>query len=74
VAVARGLVNSPELLLADEPSASLDEENEKVLFDLLDGLRREQGFAMVAVVHSAAVLDRADRILRLEEGRLHETG
>jgi putative ABC transport system ATP-binding protein len=72
VAVARGLVNSPELLLADEPSASLDEENERVLFDLLDGLRKDEGFAMVAVVHSAAVLDRADRVLELRDGRLDE--
>jgi ABC-type lipoprotein export system ATPase subunit len=71
VAVSRGLVNSPELLLADEPSASLDEENEKILFDLLDGLRKNQGFAMVAVVHSTAVLDRADRILELSSGKLH---
>jgi ABC-type lipoprotein export system ATPase subunit len=73
VAVARGLVNSPELLLADEPRASLDEENEKILFDLLDELRRERGFAMVAVVHSSAVLERADRTLELRDGRLHET-
>ena len=73
VAVARGLLNDPELLLADEPSASLDEANEQVLFDLLDGLRRESGFAMVAVVHSASVLDRADRVLELRDGKLHET-
>ena len=72
VAVARGLVNSPELLLADEPSASLDEENEGILFDLLDGLRREEGFALVAVVHSRAVLDRSDRVLELVGGKLHE--
>jgi ABC-type lipoprotein export system ATPase subunit len=72
VAVARGLVNGPDLLLADEPSASLDEENERVLFDLLDGLRRDRGFAMVAVIHSTSVLGRADRILELSQGRLHE--
>ena len=72
VAVARGLVNRPSLLLADEPSASLDEQSETVLFDLLDELRTKQGFAMIAVVHSTAVLGRADRIVRLREGRLHE--
>lgn len=74
IAVARGLLNEPELLLADEPSASLDEANERILFDLLDGLRRENGFAMVAVVHSQGVLDRADRVLELRDGKLHETG
>lgn len=72
VAVARGLVNRPEILLADEPSASLDEQSEKTLFNLLDELRAEQDFALVAVVHSERVLDRCDRVLELREGRLHE--
>lgn len=73
VASARALVNDPEILLADEPTASLDEESESSLFDLLDSLRREKGFAMIAVVHSRRVLSRADRILELREGVLHET-
>ena len=72
VAVARGLVNNPSVLLADEPSASLDEESENILFDLLDDLRRQQNFALIAVVHSTAVLSRADRILELKDGILHE--
>ncbi|MDM7993791.1 MAG: ATP-binding cassette domain-containing protein [Candidatus Fermentibacter sp.] len=70
VAVARGLVNRPGVLLADEPSASLDDDNENILFDMLDGLRRKQGFTLIAVVHSHAVLSRADRVLELREGRL----
>ena len=73
VAVARGLVNRPSILLADEPSASLDEESEHVLFNMLDHSRREQEFAIVAVVHSKSVLERADRILELKNGVLHET-
>lgn len=73
VAVARGLVNRPSVLLADEPSASLDDDSEKILFDLLDDLRRQQNFALIAVVHSSAVLHRADRILELKDGILHET-
>jgi ABC-type lipoprotein export system ATPase subunit len=72
VAVARGLVNGPSVLLADEPSASLDMESEQTLFNLLDDLRREQDFALIAVIHSRAVLDRADRVLELREGALHE--
>jgi len=72
VAVARGLVNRPRVLMADEPTASLDEESENRLFDLLDDLRDRQGFALLAVVHSTAILKRADRVLRLEDGRLHE--
>lgn len=72
VASARALVNDPRILLADEPTASLDEESENDLFDLLDSLRREKGFAMLAVVHSKRVLSRADRVLELREGVLHE--
>lgn len=71
VAVARGLINRPRVLLADEPSASLDEESENVLFDLLDGLRRTRGFSLVAVVHTRAVLARADRVMAMDGGRLH---
>ncbi len=72
VAVARGLVNRPSVLLADEPSASLDDESEQILFDLLDDLRRQQNFALIAVVHSTKILHRADRILELKNGSLHE--
>ena len=72
VASARALVNNPEILLADEPTASLDEESETELFDLLDSLRKEKGFSLVAVVHSKRVLSRADRVLDLREGALYE--
>lgn len=72
VAVARGLVNDPAILLADEPSASLDMESEQTLFNLLDELRKEKGFSLISVIHSRAVLDRADRILELKDGFLHE--
>jgi len=72
VAVARGLVNKPSVLLADEPSASLDDESEQILFDLLDDLRRQQNFALIAVVHSTKILQRSDRILELKNGSLHE--
>jgi ABC-type lipoprotein export system ATPase subunit len=72
VASARALVNKPSILLADEPTASLDEESENNLFDLLDSLRREMGFAIVAVVHSTKILSRVDRVVELREGVLHE--
>ncbi len=72
VASARALVNNPRVLMADEPTASLDEESEETLFDLLDSLRREKGFAIIAVLHSKKILSRADRILELKEGILHE--
>ena len=72
VAVARGLLSRPTVLLADEPSASLDEETEGVLFDLIGDLRAEVGFALVAVVHTRRILERADRALELRDGSLVE--
>jgi macrolide transport system ATP-binding/permease protein len=72
VASARALVNNPHVLMADEPSASLDEESEANLFDMLDTLRRENGFAIIAVLHSKRILSRADRVLELEGGVLRE--
>ncbi|MCK5842725.1 MAG: ABC transporter ATP-binding protein [Candidatus Sabulitectum sp.] len=72
VASARALVNNPRVLMADEPTASLDQESEENLFDLLDSLRREKGFAIIAVLHSKKILSRADRVLELKEGVLHE--
>ena len=58
--------------MADEPTASLDQESEENLFDMLDSLRKEKGFAIIAVLHSKKILSRADRVLELKEGILHE--
>lgn len=74
VAAARALAGKPRVLLADEPTASLDEASEDILFDLLDAMRREKGFALVAVVHTRSVLERADQVLDLREGVLHSEG
>lgn len=74
VAAARALAGKPRVLLADEPTASLDEASEDILFDLLDAMRKEKGFALVAVVHTKAVLERADKVLDLREGVLHHEG
>lgn len=74
VAAARALAGKPRVLLADEPTASLDEASEEVLFDLLDSMRKEKGFALVAVVHTKSVLERADQVLDLREGVLHDEG
>ncbi len=72
VATARALVNNPRVLLADEPTASLDEDSEENLFDLLDSLREERGFAIIAVLHSKNILSRADRVIELKRGVLNE--
>ena len=70
VAVARALVTSPLLLLADEPSGNLDPPTGERLHDLLFEVSRENGAAMILVTHNLDLAARADRVLRLQAGRL----
>ena len=70
VAIARALAARPELLLADEPTAALDSRSGREVVDLLKRLAREQGCAVLMVTHDPRILDVADRLLRMEDGRL----
>ena len=70
MAVARALVGNPALVLADEPTAALDKENAAEVIDLLKRLGAERGTTTLLVTHDARILDRADRILTLEDGRI----
>ena len=72
VAVARALANEPPLVLADEPSGNLDAEATRRLHDLLFRLLDHRRSALVVVTHSRALAGRADRVLRLEAGKLVE--
>jgi ABC-type lipoprotein export system ATPase subunit len=69
-AIARALVNDPELVLADEPTGNLDEENGAAVLGLL---RRLEHRAVVLVTHEPQAAAIADRVLHLEEGRLTDT-
>ncbi len=73
VAVARALVSQPELVLADEPSGNLDPTSAGALHDLLASLARRKGQTLVVVTHNDRLAAVADRVLRLEGGRLVET-
>ena len=70
VAIARALVNRPEVLLADEPTGSLDSTSAAQVLSLLDNCRARAGLALVVVTHDPAVAARADRIVRLRDGKL----
>jgi putative ABC transport system ATP-binding protein len=70
VAVARALVGQPKLLLADEPTSSLDKQSGRDVADLMHSLAREQGCTIVLVTHDNRILDIADRIIRMEDGYL----
>lgn len=70
VAVARALANDPPLLLADEPTGSLDSRNSEQVFNILQALVREQGKTVIAVTHDPDMAARMDRQLRLIDGKL----
>jgi len=69
-AVIRALINRPKLLLADEPTGSLDADNAAQLTQLLIELNREQNVAFVIVTHSMEMASKMDKIYRLREGKL----
>jgi putative ABC transport system ATP-binding protein len=72
VAVARALVHEPSLVLADEPTGNLDLETGRQVIAVLDRLTRRAGRTMVMATHSAEVVGIADRVFRLQDGRLVE--
>lgn len=72
VAVARALVHEPKLILADEPTASLDSKTGHEIVELLAKLSREQGNSILLVTHDPRILGIADRVLTLEDGNLRE--
>ena len=70
VAIARALAAQPKLLLADEPTAALDSVTGRAIVDLLKKLALEQSCSVLMVTHDPRILDIADRLLRMEDGRL----
>jgi putative ABC transport system ATP-binding protein len=70
VAIARALANRPRLVLADEPTAALDEKRGLDVIHLLEDLARNRGTASVVVTHDSRILEFADRIVHLREGRV----
>jgi putative ABC transport system ATP-binding protein len=70
VAIARALVGEPAMLLADEPTASLDKQSGREVVDRMKFLAREHGTTILLVTHDNRILDIADRIVHLEDGRL----
>jgi lipoprotein-releasing system ATP-binding protein len=70
VAFCRALANGPRLLLADEPTGNLDPETSDRVFGVLMALVRETGMAALIATHNAALAERMDRVLRLDQGLL----
>jgi putative ABC transport system ATP-binding protein len=74
VALARALANDPALLLADEPTGNLDSANAEMVLDLFASLRRDRKLALIVITHSPEVAERADRVVRMKDGRVVNDG
>jgi putative ABC transport system ATP-binding protein len=72
VAIARALVSHPKIVLADEPTAALDKQSGRDVVEIMQRLAREQGCTILLVTHDNRILDIADRIVYMEDGRLLE--
>ncbi|BAZ50468.1 ABC transporter-related protein [Nostoc sp. NIES-4103] len=70
IAIARALVNSPPLVLADEPTAALDKQSGRDVVEIMQALAKEQGTSILLVTHDNRILDIADRIVEMEDGLL----
>ncbi|NHC33820.1 DevA family ABC transporter ATP-binding protein [Scytonema millei] len=70
VAIARALVSHPKLVLADEPTAALDSKSGRDVVNLMQSLAQEQGCTILLVTHDNRILDVADRIVHMEDGKL----
>lgn len=70
VAIARALAKAPTLLFADEPTSSLDSVSGQVVIDLLHRIARQHGTTVLCVSHDARLVDHADRVLTMEDGRI----
>lgn len=69
-AVVRALINRPSLLLADEPTGALDEENAEMIMDLLLRINKEMNVTTIIITHSVELAKKMDRIMRLKNGKL----
>ena len=70
VAIVRALTNEPPLLLADEPTGQLDSENTRTIMSLIHTLVADRGISALVATHDQALLDVADRVIQLQDGRV----
>ena len=70
VALARAYVSNPKILLADEPTGNLDEENTKAIVDLLFEIKNENDTTLILVTHSRELTKKCDRIIKIRDGKL----
>ena len=71
-ALCRALMNRPKILLADEPTGSLDEQTSATVFQLLLDMAATEGVTLLMATHDRSLAERCDRILEMRDGRIHE--
>ncbi|MFI5979953.1 ABC transporter ATP-binding protein [Streptomyces sp. NPDC051555] len=74
VAVARALANDPDLIIADEPTGQLDSETGHAIMELLRAVVRSEGVTVLVATHDPALMDLADRVVEMRDGRVVESG
>ncbi len=74
VAIARALAGDPEIILADEPTAALDSQSGRTVIEMLAALAHDRGRAVVIVTHDNRIVEFADRIISIEDGRVSSRG
>ena len=74
VAIARSLANNPEIILADEPTGSLDSKNGNNILNLLIKLHKEEGVTLIVVTHDMNVANLADRVIEVFDGKIANAG
>ncbi len=73
LAIARSLANSPDLILADEPTGNLDSKTSSEIIALLESLRAKEGLTLVMVTHEKEIARRVDRLVKIKDGRILST-
>ena len=74
VAICRALINDPIIVFADEPTGNLDSENSEAVMSLMLELHRDHAMTLVMATHSSSLAGRAERVIRLHDGRITEGG
>jgi len=70
VAIARALVNSPKILLADEPTGNLDSRNSEIVFEILQNFSKEQNLCVLMVTHNSGLAERSDEVIEMKDGKI----
>ena len=70
VAIARALINSPQIIMCDEPTGNLDKKNSEIVFDIFERLIKEFNQTFLVVTHDTSFAERTQRIIEMEDGRI----